>query len=329
MARPLTVRIPLWQPVLVAGLLLAGCGSDALSPEDDPLRGIDELAIHEALIDNLAVLRHSAGASANVRLALDSQAPPGAPLPAHLYGHTLRVDTLADGWVAEADQAVPVSTVRVLWYDTSNAAITIPLVLRGHVDLTDLGDPTFERVRLRAVRSGEADPAADYEMRFGTVLTAATRTSRFDASGQVRDDGARALQLDRGEEVVEQLATGDAAATFHIDVTGTGFRYRTSIEEGWTAASETTRAVLVTSVTIDGVTTGLELDLEERSGQPTSGTGLVRHAGRVVAHLVAGDSQLTFTQTDGGRLSDNQQRRLGTLVSVLLSPLPALQAYFP
>jgi hypothetical protein len=112
-------------------------------------------------------------------------------------------------------------------------------------------------------------------------------------------------------------------------VTGTAFRYRTVLDEAWTAASQTSRVALVTSVTVDGVTSEVELDLEEGSGLPPSGTGLVRHGGRVVAHLTAANGQLTFTQPDGGALSDNQQRRLGTLVTVLLSPLPALEAYFP
>jgi hypothetical protein len=328
MARPLTIRLRLSGPAFLAAFAIAACGSDAIAPEDDPLRDIDELAIHAALVDHLAVLRHSAGASANVRLALGAQAPPTAPPPAELHGHTMRLDTLADGWVAEADPAVASSTVRILWYDTSNAAITIPPVLRGHVDLTDLGDPTFERVRLRAVRTGAAEPAADYEMRFGSVLTGATRTFRFDANGQVRDS-ARALQLDRAEQVVEQVATGDAATTFHIDVTGTGFRYRTGLEEAWTAASETSRVALVTTVTLNGVATIVELELEEGSGLPPAGTGVVRHGGRVVAHLTTADARLTFVRPDGGAFSDNQQRRLGTLVTVLLSPLPALQAYFP
>lgn len=328
MPLPLTSRLPLPCLLLFAGMALSACGSDAIPPEDDPLTGIDELAIHAVISDRVGIFRHSAGASGNVRLALGADGPPAAPLSSALHGHTLRYDDVSDEWVAEPDGDVPTNGTRIVWYDTIDSAVATPLTERGHVDLIDQGDPALEAVRLRAVRL--ADPAgevADYVMRFGESTTSTTRTYRFDATGMV-NDGSDQLQLDRQEETVEQTGSGDTRTVLRIDLSGTGFAYRTDLEETVTASSQTSRVVLATSVTIDGVSTQVELDLEGPA-PPTAGTGLLRHAGRTIAHLVTADSEMTFTRPDGGEFSSNQQRRLGTLVTVLLSPLPVVEAYVP
>jgi hypothetical protein len=308
-------------------LLLSACG-DSAGVVDDPLAGLDELAIYAAVAERVGpagLLSHTTEANGNLRQAVGW---PYGPFEAGMFGTTLIYVPQA-GWTAASDRP-PVATdvARVVWYQLSSGSVALPLVERGHVDLTDRGDPAGAHLRVRIV-DGSARTLADYGLRVTRVESGTARTDEFVVDGPV-GDGTRSMQVSLTDRESVASATGDRTSAQTLELTEAGFRYMAVLSADSAAATGASTARVTGVITLDGVTTRLELDVAEGSTGTVSGTGHVTHAGVRIADVeVAGAGlDMTFTRPGGGAFTAAQQSRLGTLVSVLLMPVLSVQTYF-
>jgi hypothetical protein len=294
---------------------LAACGDDG-GPVVDPLAGLDELAIYAATVDRLGLLTPSREPHDNLRQAAGW---PGGPFGPDLFGETLVYQPPAGWTVAEDRQPVGGDVLRVIWYPFSNGVVTDPSTERGHVDLTRL-DAAAGEVDIRIINAASAT-LADYTLGNTRSESVAARVEAFHLAG-VFGDGARQLQLALYERRTEGVATGDAETAYSLQFSEAGFSYSMSIAAYSAEASGAQSAMLVASVTLDGVTSRIELDMEESGGAPLTGAGFVLHGGVRIANVaVAGsDLQMTFIRPDGQGFTLAQQTRLGTLVDVLITP---------
>jgi hypothetical protein len=314
--------LPVLLPLVALGL--SACG-DSVEP-DDPLAGLDELAIYAAIADRLGVLDHTTEANSNLRQAVGW---PTGSLDAGLFGSALVYDPQSGWMVAPDEPGVAPNAVRVTWYRFTGQSVSLPLSQQGRIDLTDQGSAATEsRLRVHIV-GGTASQLADYTLQIGHTESAAVRTEHLRAQGFV-GDGARQLQLTYREDESLSVATGDQTSSHVVNLADAGFTYAASVQADSTAATGVATARFSGSVTVDGVTTRLELDMEEQPGAALSGTGSVTHAGVKIADVAVSGNQLdmVFTRPDGGSFTGAQRSRLGTLVVVLLMPVLSVQEYF-
>jgi hypothetical protein len=306
-------------PVALAAIVLA-CG-DPATPED-PLAGLDEMAIYSAIVDRMGLLSHTTEANNNLRQAVSW---PDGPFDPGMFGQSFAYEPGA-GWMATEDQAVASNMARVTWYRFNGGAVAIPVSARGYIDLTHQPDPAAFRLRVQIV----ADPGtelADYTIRLVQGQSAATPTL-FRVDGVV-GDGIRDLQVKVQEEHAVAAPTGNSTSLHNLELTEGAFRYVAVVTADSAAATGQTRAGVTAFVTLDGVTTRLELDVEG-AGAAISGAGFVSHAGVRIAEVAVtgGELDMTFTRPDGAAFTSAQRSRLGTLVTILLMPVWSVQTYF-
>jgi hypothetical protein len=317
---PLRFVLPLL--VLLTVVALPACDGTTEPIEDLPF---NELAIHAAVIQRLAVFNHSIEANANVGQAFDSGIRDFEPIPAELLGNTLIYSFDDLEWMVDEDApARPDDAVRVTWYPLTGSSITSQEP-RGYVDLTRLTDPTLERIHVAVVRTA-ASPAqlTNYSLRYGTSEADGVETRTFQADGTV-SDGSRTVDLGL-QEITSETQAGDLSATLDLSISDEGIDYTAVMDA---SRSETTEALnLVMTVVLDGATTRVELDVQEVTGQTSTGTGEVRHNGVKVADITISGVQMNFIRPSGGSFGSAQSTRLGQLVNALFNPLLMVEVYF-
>lgn len=313
--------------ILVVGAALPACDGTT-EPDDGALDQLNELAIHAAMLDRLTPFNHSVEANDNLRLAFGAPMRALPPIAPELFGETVeyRFDELT--WqVAESRSAVPDDVLRVIWYqviDNSN----IQEAERGYVDLTRLPDAEMDRVHVQAVRTAAPEATVtDYVLRFGTTTAGTVETYRFEVTGSV-SDGTKQVGLDHEETRTEDSATGTEGSTLEMTLSDAGFLYTASLQGTGTTSPLAESATIVASTTIAGVTTRLDLEVQETSGQTSTGSGEVFHDGIKLANVTISGDQMTFTRPAGGSFTAAQRQRLGTLVAVLFNPLLVADQYF-
>lgn len=318
---------PVPRPALVlatAALALAACG-DGAGLVEDPLAGLDELALYAATAERVGLLGHTTEANSNLRQAVGW---PGGPFDPAIFG-TTRVYDPQTGWGPADDRPAPAPDVaRVVWYQFSGGSVALPLVERGHIDLTDLGDPVGSRLRVR-ILDGAGAELGDYTMRVARSESGTAISDEFRAEGSL-GDGTESVQLSLLEQESVSLASGDRTSSQTLELNDTGYRYSAVLTADSAAATGMETARVTGVITLDGVTTRVELDMAESPGVELSGTGHVTHAGVRIADVdvVGAALDMTFTRPDGGAFTAAQRSRLGTLVSVLLMPVLSVQTYF-
>jgi hypothetical protein len=323
MATPL--RFVLSLLVILSVVALPACDGTTEPAEDLPF---NELTIHAAVLERLVVFNHSIEANANVGQAFESRIREFESIPAEFLGNTLVYSFDHLEWMVDEDAAArPANAVRVTWYPLTGSSITSQET-RGYVDLTRHTDPTLERVHVAVVRTGTS-PAnlTDYFLRYGTSEAGGVETRIFEAEGSV-SDGTKQVGLDLEEITSEDSAAGTMSSSLEMMLSDAGFLYTASLQGTGTTAPLTESAAIVASTTIAGVTTRLELDVQGLSGQTSSGSGEIFHDGIKLANIAISNNQMTFTKAAGGSFTDNQQRRLESLVAALFNPLLVADQYF-
>jgi hypothetical protein len=312
-------------PLMLVCLVTLGLGAcDDGGPAVDPLAGLDELAIYAAAVDRLGLLSPSREPHDNLRQAVGW---PTGPFDSALFGETLVYQPPAGWTVAQGRPPVGGDVIRVIWYPFNHGVVSDPGTERGHVDLARLEAAATE-VDVRIVDAASTT-LADYRLGNTRSESVAVRVEVFQVAGFL-GDGARQLQLALHERRVEWVATGNAETSYSLQLSEAGFSYAMSIEADSTAATGAQVVRLVGSVTLGGVTSRVELEMEEASGAPLAGAGFVTHGGVRIANVaVAGsDLQMTFVRPDGRGFTSAQQTRLGTLVHVLITPAWTVRDHF-
>jgi hypothetical protein len=317
------LRLPL--PLLLAvGVALAACDGTTEPEVDLPF---NELAIHSALLERLVVFNHSIEANANLGLAFDSRVRDFEPIPAELLGRTLVYNFDDLEWqVDEGADPRPANSLRVRWYPLTGSALLTPEP-RGYIDLTRQTDsaPNMERVHVGVVRTAVSPGnLTDYFIRYGTTTAGTAETRTFEADGWV-SDATRAVAF-RLREVTTLAANGTVTASQDLEISDAGITYTSVLAGTRTATSETLS--LVMTIVREGATTRVELDVQEPTGQVSSGTGEVRHDGVKVADIAVAGDQMTFTRPSGGSFRTAQSRRLTDLVGAMLNPVLVAEVYF-
>jgi hypothetical protein len=303
-------------------MALPACDGTTEPGEDLPF---NELTIHAAVLERLAVFNHSIEANANVGQAFESRIREFEPIPAELLGNTLIYSFDQLEWTVDEDApARPADAVRVTWYPLTGSSITSQDP-RGYVDLTRLTDPALERVHVAVVRTA-ASPAnlTDYFLRYGTSEASGVATRIFEADGTV-SDGSMAVDLGL-REVTSETQTGDISATLDLSLSDAGIDYTAVMDASLSATAEAVN--LVMTVVLDGATTRVELDVQEVTGQTSTGTGEVRHNGVKVADITIAGAQMNFIRPAGGSFGTAQSTRLSNLVNALFNPLMMVEVYF-
>lgn len=313
--------------LILVGAALPACDSTT-QPDDGALDQLNELAIHAAILERLTPFNQSAEANVNLRLAFGAPVRALPPFSPALFGETVEYSFDELTWqVAEDRPDVSDDVLRVIWYQVADQS-HIQQAERGYVDLTRLPDGEMDRVRVQAVRTADPQVAVtDYVLRFGTTTTGNVETHRFQVEGSV-SDGTKQVGLDHEELWTEDSATGTVSSSLDMMLSDAGFLYTASLQGTGTTAPLTESAAIVAATTIAGVTTRLELDVEESSGATSSGSGEIFHDGIKLANVAITNDLMTFTRPAGGSFTSNQQRRLETLVAVLFNPLLVADAYF-
>jgi hypothetical protein len=313
--------------LVLVGVALPACDSTT-QPDDGALDQLNDLAIQAAILERLTPFNHSFEANVNLRLAFGAPVRALPPFSPAQFGETVEYSFDELTWqVAEGRPDVPDDVLRVIWYQVADES-HIQQAERGYIDLTRLPDAEMDRVRVQAVRT--ATPQAvvtDYVLRFGITTAGNVETHRFQVEGSV-SDGTKQVGLDHEEISTEDSAAGTMSSSLEMMLSDAGFLYTASLQGTGTTAPLTESAAIVASTTIAGVTTRLELDVQGLSGQASSGSGEIFHAGIKLANIAISNNQMTFTKAAGGSFTDNQQRRLGSLVAALLNPLLVADQYF-
>jgi hypothetical protein len=316
---PLRFVLPL---LLLVSLALPACDG---STEPDVELPFNELTIHAALLERLAVFNHSIEANANLGLALEYRMRDFEPIAPELLGETLIYNFDQLEWqVDEGAPARPANMLRVTWYPLSGSSPTSQEP-RGYVDLTRQTDPTMERVHVAVVRTTPSPGnLTDYFLRYGTAEAGGVETRTFEALGSL-SDGSRTVDL-RHQEITSETATGGITAIHDLEISDAGIRYTSVMDASITGAMESVN--LVMTVVLDGATTRVELDVQEPTGQVSSGTGEIRHNGAKVADVSIAGDQMTFTTPSGGSFRSAQRSRLGNLVGAMFNPVLMAEVYF-
>jgi hypothetical protein len=319
MDAPLRFVLPL---LLLFSVALPACDGSTEPVVELPF---NELTIHAAILERLAVFNHSIEANANLGLALEHRMRDFEPIATELLGETLIYNFDELEWQVDAEApARPANTLRVTWYPLSGSSVTFQEP-RGYVDLTRQTDPTTERVHV-AVERTASSPATltDYFLRYGTTEVGGVETRTFEAEGSL-SDGTRTVDL-RHQEITSEAATGDITATHDLKISDAGISYTSVMDASITGALESVN--LVMTVVLDGATTRVELDIQEVTGQVSSGTGEIRHNGVKVADVSIAGDQMTFATPTGGVFRSAQITRLRNLVGAMFNPVLMAGAYF-
>jgi hypothetical protein len=310
--------------LLAVGVALPACDGTTEPEVELPF---NELAIHSALLERLVVFNHSIEANANLGLAFDSPVRDFEPIPAELLGRTLAYNFDDLEWQVDEDaDARPANSLRVRWYPLTGSSLLTPDP-RGYIDLTRQTDtnPDMERVHVAVVRTaGSPGTLTDYSMRFGTTPAGTGETRTFEADGWV-SDATRAVDF-RLLEVTTLSANGTVTASQDLEISDAGITYTSVLAATRTTTAETVH--LVMTLVRDGATTRVVLDVQEPTGQTTSGTGEIWHDGVKVADVAIAGDQMTFTRPSGGSFRSAQSTRLGNLVGAMFNPVLMAEVYF-
>jgi hypothetical protein len=316
---PLRLVLPL---LLLVSVALPACDGSTEPFVELPF---NELAIHAALLERLAVFNHSIEANANLGLALESPMRDFEPISIELLGETLIFNFTHLEWQVDEDAlARPADMLRVTWYPLSGSSPVSPEP-RGYVDLTRQADPTMERVHVAVVRTASSPGnLTDYFIRYGTTEAGGVETRTFEAQGSL-SDGSRTVDL-RHQEITSQHATGDTTATHDLEISDAGINYASVMDASITGTMESVN--LVMTLVLDGATTRVELDIQEPTGQVRSGTGEIRHNGVKVADISIAGDQMAFATPSGGSFRSAQLTRLRNLVGAMFNPVAMAGVYF-
>ncbi len=301
--------------------------SDAIDPvHDDPLRDVQEMQIYQVMAERMAVLNHTREANDNLRQTVGWLPEPLNP---QLYGHTFSYES-ATGWAWSQDPEVADNAVRVTWYQLSGGTVALPPSVQGHIDLTDLGHPDMAELRVRVSAGSMA--LADYDLRSGVAETATTSTRTLEVNGFV-GDGERQVQLDVRETEEVSLATGDRAVRYSLSMQENGTPWEAVMSSDSSAATGAVAETFTGLIRLDGVTTRLELALQQEPSGPMTGSGQIMHDGSKIADVAVAEvletTTLEFVRPDGSAFTRAQETRLQILVSALLIlPLYHLPPYF-
>jgi hypothetical protein len=311
--------------VLLLAFAGAGCGGDSIGPGENPLAGLDELAIYNATATRVTLLHPTTEPSGNLRQAVGW---PTGPFDPTLLGHTMVYEP-GTGWTAVVDDPpASADAIGVVWYQLTGQSVAQPLAVRGHVDLVDQGGSGLTSVQVTITNAAGAE-LADYSLSTTGSETATTRTHRLDVDGFF-GDGTRSVRVTFLDDNSQALATSDRQSRREAGITETGFSWGAVATADSVAATGVATVDYTGQVTVDGITTRLEMVLDQQASGVTTGTGAVFHRGTLLANIAVAGAQLemTFTRPDGQAYTSAQQARLGTLVAVLLMPFSSLQAYF-
>jgi hypothetical protein len=319
MDAPLRFVLPL---LLLFSMALPACDGSTEPVVELPF---NELTIHAAILERLAVFNHSIEANTNLGLALEHPMRHFEPLATELLGQTLIYNFDELEWQVDAQApAPPANTLRVTWYPLSGSSVTSPEP-RGYVDLTRQTDPTMERVQVAVVRTATSPGnLTDYFIRYGSTEVGGVETRTFEAEGSL-SDGSRTVDL-RHQEITSETATGDTTATHDLKISDSGISYTSVMDASITGALESVN--LVMSVVLEGATTRVALDIQEVTGQVSSGTGEIHHNGVKVADVSIAGDQMTFATPSGGSFRSAQLTRLRNLVGAMFNPVLMAGVYF-
>jgi hypothetical protein len=313
--------VPTLALIALGTLALGACGDGTSDPATDPLAGLDELALYAATADRLSLLQATEEPHQNLRQAV------GWPRGSYegLFG-TARVFETGVGWVADEEALIGPDEIRVAWYRFTGDAMAMPPTVRGHASLLRLTHPTLTAVRVNLVHES-AGVVGDYALRVGTTATAQTSTDHLWASGLL-GNGSRNLEFTLNQEEILGLASWDQMLTLML--AEGAFAYNATVIADSTMATGATSVDFTATVTLDGVASRVDIELDVDAAGTMTGTGSITHAGTRIANLAAAgpDLQITFTRPDGGTFSAAQQLRLRTLIDTVLMPVASLQTYF-
>ena len=333
---------------LLVTFVLAGCG------DDDP---IDPLACNAVGIGGSvnALLRPAdevRSASAALRSAFDFLVDQGlmfdragsatgptigpwtaatgviaaaVEIPAEYLGETLVYNAVQGIWVVDSERTgAPANGVRIIWYEADNTGnFLLPLVERGHIDLTDEDDGTGSRIGIAMVSTDDG-LIADFTERLDSTTTATGVDTDFSAVGFFRG-GGETIDFQVDYSVSTNTATSDSTFTIGVTLEGAEGVYTLAIDGTASGSGNPFTQDIAAEITLDGTTSALDLQIAGDASGDQSGTGNVVCEGDLVANITVEASNFRYTEPGGGDLSSGAAADIDYLVRALyLTGLDAL-----
>ena len=331
---------------LLVTFVLAGCGEDSTEPLACDAVGIGGSV--DALLRPVSDVR---SASAALRSAFDFLVDQGlmfdwagsatgstigpwtaatgviaaaVEIPAEYLGETLVYNAAQGTWVVDAGRTgAPANGVRIIWYEADNTGTFIlPLVERGHIDLTDEDDGTGSRIGIAMV-STENGVIADFTERLDSTTTATGVDTDFSAVGFFRG-GGQTIDFQVDYSVSTNTATSDSTFTIGVTLDGAEGVYTLAIDGTASGAGNPFTQDIVAEITLGGSTSALNLQISGDANDQ-SGTGNVVCEGDVVAEITVEASNFRYSEPGGGALASGAAADIDYLVRALyLTGLDAL-----
>ena len=306
--------------------VLAGLGAD---PAPMPLA-----ASRLRDIGGHAPLRALAGQDGMAALRYHHEIAATFEIPAEIKGSTFVWNPVDGVWEADPEQTgAPANGVRVTWYEVDQVGEPVmPLNPEGYIDLTEEELAGLDALGiLIAATDGGTTTLADYAYAYGDTDTETAWSETFLVTGFFRD-GEDQVDIDIDLAFEGSYQTGDESYDSNILFEGPDGVYDWRLHGALDGADGAYVDSLDTFITVDGVTTAVELELAGLSDVEASaeGTGELSHDGVVIANILVDDDDFSFTKPDGGSFTAAQEQELFNVVYALYlyAPFIVLPFFF-